>query len=501
MLQKATFFLAFSILLLSCQTSKVSLPAPEILPPLISAPAVEEEPLPQPDWTVSDVALDETGKVVVALSNSGKGPVPLRSGNLKIYVDAELKWSTSLDDIPDQAFLSPGGTSRYPTPVELEGSHEVRAMIETDKTTLEDKGRNNLMTKVLSFERAVRPPPPSPLSPPDLSPPEPEDTEEISFRPDVILTDLSLNAKRELTVRLFNRGNAPFLFAEGTIRVFVDNVLKGSYPLEGLVQGCSLSPGAEAAFAVSVTIVGRREVYAHLEFSHGHGTDEGSPEDRSLKKILESPPIGPDIVVKDLVLTEDLELSIVLSNSGERRLRAGTALRIRVLLNGRRVSEFDHLITEPLRPNFGSRYIVEPPYHISIGGSVRVKVTIWPKQAGDDIRPDNNTLEKDFLIFPFQIDAQASQEFPFFPPSLSAEGSFQDQNIRTEVRWDGGGAPLRLRLKREGNLKELAQVTGKSPLELRFSAGEEDSAGKAWRFLVTNLTEKKVQGHLIVQSP
>ena len=500
MLQKAIFILAFSVLLLGCQAKKVSLPPPEMIPPAVSAPSIVEEPLQRADLAVSDIALDETGRVVATLSNYGRGVVPPGSGELKIYVDGELKWNISLDDIPDRAFLVPGATTRYSAPVEVDGTHEVRALIESDKAMPENEERNKVMTKTLIFEREVQSssPPPPPL--PALSPQEPEVRKEIPLRPDVVLTDLSLNAKRRLVVHLSNNGDAPFLLEQGSLKIFVDNVLKGSYGLGGLSERRSLPPKEEAAFDTSIRIMGRHEVYVHLEISPE--ADEGDRESKSVRKILESVPIGPDIIVKDLVLTEDLELSIVLSNAGETELRRGTTLRIRVMLNDRRVSEFDHLITEPLRPGSESRYIVEPPYRVSVGGNARVKVTIWPKQAGDDIRPGNNTLERDFVIFPFRIDPQMTQEFAFFPPSLLTKDSSPGPSIKTEVRWDGGGAPLRLSLKREGDLRKLAQVSGKSPLELEFPAGEEkDSTGKAWRFLITNLMGRTVEGHLIVQSP
>ncbi len=319
-------------------------------------------------------------------------------------------------------------------------------------------------------------------------------------RPDVILTDLFLNAERRLVVHLSNNGDAPFLVERGSLKIFVDNSLKGSYTLGELTERRSLSPGERAAFDTPMTIRGRHGVEARLDISPD--ADEGGRGSKFLRKVLEGVPIGPDIMVKDVILTEDFELSIVLSNAGETELRRGTTLKVRVIMNDRKVSEFDHLIDEPLRPNSGSRYVIEPPYRISVGGNARVRVTIWPKQAGDDIRPGNNTLERDFMIFSFRIDPQTSQEFPFSPSSFWDKSSPRSHNIKTEVRWDGGGAPLRLSLKREGNLRKLTQVSGKSPLEMEVSAEEEKgSTGRAWRFLVTNLMEKPVEGHLIVQSP
>ncbi|HSB04152.1 MAG TPA: hypothetical protein VLK23_03090, partial [Thermodesulfobacteriota bacterium] len=170
-------------------------------------------------------------------------------------------------------------------------------------------------------------------------------------------------------------------------------------------------------------------------------------ENNVLKRRPEGPPLGPDIVVKELDLTEDFELSIVLSNAGETELREGTTLRIRILLNDQKVSEFDHLISESLKPSFGTRHVIDPPYRVRISGTVRVKVVIWPKQSSEDIHLENNSLERNFAIYPFRIAPQVSQEFPLLLSSLRSKDKRHGDKVRTEVRWDGGGSPVKLSLK------------------------------------------------------
>ena len=226
------------------------------------------------------------------------------------------------------------------------------------------------------------------------------------------------------------------------------------------------------------------------------------PENNALRKRLEGSPLGPDIVVKELDLTDDFELSIVLSNAGELELRKGTTLRIRILLNDRRVSEFDHFISEPLKPSFGTRYIIDPPYRVRINENARVKVVIWPKQSTEDIHLENNTLERNFAIYPFKISPQASQEFPLLLFSLRPKDNRQGDKVKTEVRWDGGGSPLKLSLRGTGHYKRIAPITGKSPLKLEVPIKNEKNLKKRpWRISVANLMEKAVEGHLIIQYP
>ncbi len=87
---------------------------------------------------------------------------------------------------------------------------------------------------------------------------------------------------------------------------------------------------------------------------------------------MEGLPIGPDLLVKELDLSEDFDLTIVLSNAGELELRKGTTLRIRIFMNGQKVSEFDHFISEPLKPYWGSGYAIDPPYRVRVNANSKV---------------------------------------------------------------------------------------------------------------------------------
>jgi hypothetical protein len=247
-------------------------------------------------------------------------------------------------------------------------------------------------------------------------------------------------------------------------------------------------------------VVGRHEIYAFLDI--GPGANERDPENKALRKVLESLPVGPDLVVKDLELREDFELLIVLSNAGDGELRKGTTLRIRIYLNDQKVSDFDHLITESLKPHLGNGYVVDPPYRVTVSGNTKVKVLISAKQAADDLRRENNTIERRFVIFPFRIDPQSSQVFPFFPPPLRSKEHSQPGKVKAEVRWDGGGFPLRVSLRRGGGFRGRAPVSGKSPLKVEIPIEtERDQKDKAWRISIANLMEKRAEGFLIIQSP
>ena len=457
-----------------------------------------EEPILLPDLTVSGITTDESGKLVVVLSNIGKILVSSPFGNLKIYVDNDLSWSMALDGISDQAFLQPGGVTRYTTPIQLEGTHSVRAIIDSDDEVLEENESNNILTKILSYEMVVRLPPPSSSLPP--LPSKPEVREPTLLSPEITVTDLSLDPQRRVVVTLANLGQGVFVLRDGTLKVTVDGIPKGSYTLESSSEQDRLLPEESMTIPTSVTLAGRHEVYAYIETDTG--LTERKKESVGFRKMLEGLPVGPDIIIKELDLTEDYELSILLSNAGEGELRKGTTFRIRVYLNDQKVSDFDHLVSEPLKPHSANRYTVAPPYRIRISGTSKVRVSIWPKGISDDIRLDNNIIERYFVIYPFKIGPRKSEDFPLFPFSYPLKKRGQKEKVRTEVRWDGGGFPLRLSLIGSRDSQKPPVVLGRSPLRLEVPIEEEkDRGGQTWRVSVANLMEKKVEGTLIIQTP
>lgn len=331
-------------------------------------------------------------------------------------------------------------------------------------------------------------------------PPEPETSVASLSLPDIAITNLFLDKKRRLVATLANIGSGPFPMKDGNLRVFVDGQLKKSFTLSSLSQQSLLQPNESITFTTPLTVFGRHEINAHID------TDvemkELDKENNYLKRTLEGLPIGPDIIVKDLDLTEDLELYIILSNTGEADLRKGVTFRFRIFVNDRKISEFEHFISEVLRAHSENHYTIAPPYRVGIGGVSKVKVSVSPKLRSDDVRLTNNILERTFIIFPFRISPQGKEEFTFSVPSLRIKEDGQGERIKAEARWEGGGSPLMLSFKRSGGIKSLPTISGGSPLKVEFPIHSEEVLEESrWRVSVTNLIEKKVEGHLIIQYP
>jgi archaellum component FlaG (FlaF/FlaG flagellin family) len=474
MFKGAIAIFAFSIFLFSCAAQVTTQPSPA---PVLAPPP--PQPALLPDLVVSDISLSESGRVEVRISNIGNGSIPHRIGSLAIYIDGHLKWRDSLGNLPDQSFLQPAGSVTYTSPVELIGRHEVRVILDNEGRIVEENETNNVMAKVLGIEKVeVKPP----------------------LLPDLAITDLYLTPQGKLVVIITNVGEGPLPFGAGNMKVFVDGALKGSYTL-GSLSGQSVLPMKGAiTLTTPLTINGRHEIDAHVDLPQG--IKEFGEENNSLKKVLEGLPVGPDVVVKDLELTEDLELVIVLCNAGDIDLRRGVTLRVRILVNERKVSQFDHFISEVLKANSENRYLLEPPSRVAISGISKVKVSIFPRSASDDTRLENNVLERTFIIFPFRIGPQGREEFSFSFSSPRAQSESSTERMKAEVRWEGSGSPLVLSFRKPGPAQEIPTLSGKSPLKVEFPIpSEEIQKGSLWNISVTNLVDKRVEGHLIIQHP
>jgi hypothetical protein len=137
---------------------------------------------------------------------------------------------------------------------------------------------------------------------------------------------------------------------------------------------------------------------------------------------------------------------------------------------------------------------------VGIAGISKVRVSISPKLSTDDIRLENNVLERTFIIFPFRLGPQGKEEFSFSFSRTQVEG--QIEKMKTEARWEGAGSTLLLSFKKQGSLKGIPTLSGKSPLKVEFPiVSEEVQKESVWSVSVTNLIDRKVEGHLIIQHP
>jgi hypothetical protein len=303
-----------------------------------------------------------------------------------------------------------------------------------------------------------------------------------------------------VAVTIANSGDSPLPLGDGNLKILLDGSLKGSYALRTLSGQSSLPVKGTMTLTTPLVLVGRHEVDAHVGFPNE--VKESNEENNHLKKILEGPPVGPDIVVKQLELTEDLELMIFLANAGEVDLRKGAIFQVQVFVNGQKMSEFDHFISEALKANLKNRYTVAPPYQVGIAGISKVKVSISPELFSDDLHTENNVLERTFIIFPFKIKPQGKEEFSFSFLAPRFRSKAQTEKVTIEARWEWGGSSLKLSFKKSGSVDGIPTLTGKSPLKVEFPIPSEEAPKEnVWSVLVTNLIRKKVEGHLIIQHP
>jgi hypothetical protein len=344
--------------------------------------------------------------------------------------------------------------------------------------------------------------------------------------PDLTILDISLSGTGRVEVTISNVGKGFARYGVGSLLVYVDGQMKWRNSLAALPDQTFLTPGGRVLYTTPVQLVGRHEIRAVVvnekklveenEANNvfvkvlGKEKIEVKPvvpapiigEKKTPKKVLDGLPAGPDIVVKDLDLSEDLELMIILSNAGQVDLRKDVIFQIQIFVNDQKISEFDHFIREVLKANSGNRYIIDPPFYVGITGISKVKVAISPELSSDDIRLKNNVLERTFVIFPFRIGPQRREEFSF--PLLPARPRVggQTEKVKIEARWEESSSSLMLSFKKSRGIKGVPTLSGKSPLKLEFPiAPEEIEKENDWSICITNHAEKKVEGHLIIQHP
>ena len=166
------------------------------------------------------------------------------------------------------------------------------------------------------------------------------------------------------------------------------------------------------------------------------GDGHGPPGKTSMESAS-----GPDLLIRDLGLNEDMELYMVVSNSGEVDLVKGSTLRFRIFVNDRKISDFEHLTARVLKGKIGNRYTVRPPYPVGIGGVSLVRASVWPTLPSKDIDPRNNTLARNFIIYPFRIEPRAKQEFSFSIFSSHAKNGDPREKVSAEADGTAMGFP------------------------------------------------------------
>lgn len=318
--------------------------------------------------------------------------------------------------------------------------------------------------------------------------------------PDIAVSKIFLKQKRRLYATLTNLGTAPFPMESGGLSLFIDGQLEKQIALKSLSEMGQLPPQESITLALPFSLYQRREVGVRVDTSEEVG--EANRENNFLKQTLEGAPMGPDIIVSDFDLNDDLELMILLSNVGEVDLRKGVTFRIRIFLNDRKISDFEHFISEEIKAHLKNHYLLLPPYRVTIRGGTRVKVSLSPKVRSDDIRTENNVLERRFIIFPFQIGGHEREQFSFLIPRPSLKEEDPPGKIKMKVRWVGQSDPLKFSFEGSEGGRTLLDTAGTSPVKVEWPLLMGHSEKESyWRVSVTNPMDKRAEGHLIVQYP
>lgn len=161
-----------------------------------------------PDLIVSNIALDNQCRLMVTLTNSGPGPMPLsaydpiRSPSINFYKDGASFGGWGLNSLdPQQSLTNPGSSVTWTRQnPQLSGTVEIRVNIDAAQELDEADEANNDFTQTVCCGECVSEPEPEP---------EPESTPPPATQglPDLAITRVTYTRDCHPSLRLENRGS------------------------------------------------------------------------------------------------------------------------------------------------------------------------------------------------------------------------------------------------------------------------------------------------------
>lgn len=209
-------------------------------------------------------------------------------------------------------------------------------------------------------------------------------------KPDLIISDLSLDADNRLIVAIKNEGYGPVVRDTGTLAIAIDGKSIGGYSLANLSDKSYKNLNGTTTIPTNFKLAGsNRRVSAFIDASSAIAE---SNEFQNIRCITFNPPVknGPDFIVSQLFLSGN-NLRIRIKNIGNAASPANFASRIRVIVNNSTVTDLTPNLPS-LAPN-GSTVIAPSPA-IPIVGTQQVRVLFNTNHFADEIDNTNGVLEK-----------------------------------------------------------------------------------------------------------
>jgi len=257
----------------------------------------------KPDLAVKEISLDRDNRVLVTLSNEGPGWLHEvrynRTGERVISLDVEVNGkktvSVPLADVdPKFSLKHKGNKVTYRTEIQLSEPASVMAVIDAQDVVAEDNERNNKMREKLTPHKTIAPsaePGKRVKRVSDTTSTEKTDTAQTrDDMPDLVVTDIFLDTRRRVSVRVDNRGAgiSPDYYRSSPpvqIRLFMNDRSWAYVPLASFdATGALRQPGGSTVWTSDQSL--RESTDIRVVLDEGNLLPESTKANNTLTKRL-----------------------------------------------------------------------------------------------------------------------------------------------------------------------------------------------------------------------
>jgi hypothetical protein len=212
-----------------------------------------------------------------------------------------------------------------------------------------------------------------------------------SSKPDLAITDLSLNADNFLTVTFRNEGYGPVTKDTGSIQMYVDGWPISGYSLANLANKDYKNVNGSTTITTGIRIGGsNRRIAAVID--PGNVISETNEFQNQVSKTI-TPPTknGPDFTISNLSLNASNQLRITVRNIGNQASASNFPVRIRVIS--------DNSVVADLSPNLpaigvNANMVLSPSPSIPVNSLQSIRVLLNTNGNMDELDGTNNVMEK-----------------------------------------------------------------------------------------------------------
>lgn len=319
-----------------------------------------------PDLTVSDIYVDDSGYLNIEVSNTGLSDVSSTTGGVtKIYVDNlnTASWTYSWGTLSDKSFMTSGDSSTLRPQTLDDSAHTVMACVDTSDVVTEADEDNNCLTVDLGN---------------DL--------------PNLVLTSITIDSDDKLNVTVGNEGDVDVSSATaGRTYIWIDdmNTAAWNYLWTTLSNKDFLQAGESSTIRPQV-LEGAHTVKACVDYTDL--VEESSEDDNCLTETFES---GlADLVVQDISLDDDSYLNVTIGNEGDIDVPSTTAGHTYVYIDGAVKYTYSWgTLADKSFLQVDSSSTMTPTM---LTGSHTVQVCVDANDVVQELDEDNNCLEVSF---------------------------------------------------------------------------------------------------------